>query len=107
MPTKVKKNYAALAHSDPLAELAKQVHVDLEKGKSISQEDIRKIIQLANNLLNTLHSPVKPDNFLVESRFNTEAPGKTEPAIEKMPTVTTPAVKPEPEKQKSGFLGRG
>jgi len=101
MPTKVKKNYAALAHSDPLAELAKQVHANLEKGKFIPQADIRQIVKLANDLLNTLHKPVvdEGDPFLTE--------GPKSPPIEKMPTVTTPAVKPEPEKQKSGFLGRG
>lgn len=95
MPTKVKKNYAALAHSDPLAEQAKNVHAKLEKGQYISHEEIEAITILANNLMEVLHpATLAPDPFLTAG-----------PAIDKVSTVKAPVVEPEPTKQKSGFLG--
>jgi hypothetical protein len=101
MPVKAKRNYQALAHSDPLAEQAKLVHAKLEKGQYISHEEVAEITKLANSLMQVLHPASQaPDPFLVEGP-------KSEPAIDKMPTVKAPVVQPEPEpvKQKSGFLG--
>jgi hypothetical protein len=102
MPAKkvVKVNHFAAGHAQELKLVGDRVYDAIMHNLPVSRVDLDSAIKSAQEVMRVLKLDRVEDT---SDPFLTDGPRPA--AIEKMPTVTTPVVKPEPEKQKSGFLG--